>query len=54
MVKNVIIRGTEEERDRDNAQDVDLADTINELPDVIDRLERIHLDRKYRDLGGVR
>lgn len=28
------------ERDRDAASDTDLADTINELQDVIDKLER--------------
>ncbi|MDO5498600.1 MAG: ion transporter [Propionibacteriaceae bacterium] len=53
LVVGIVINSLEtayKMRDRDAADDVELADTINELQDVIDKLERklIHLDARYR------
>ena len=53
LVIGIVINALEiayKERDRDLADDTELADTINELQDVIDKLERklAGLDAKYR------
>lgn len=54
LVVGIVINSLESayrERDRANAKDVELADTINELQDVMARLERklVDLDKKDRD-----
>ncbi|WP_432558035.1 ion transporter [Granulicoccus sp. GXG6511] len=53
LVIGIVINALEtayKERDRDDAADPELADTINELQEVIDKLERklAGLDAKYR------